>query len=97
MNKKYNKLYSLINAILIVFIGLSVYFEEVIPNSYYILVFNIGAFLASIILTSLVFIHEKEFNVFTKVVTLIISGLIFITTVINIFILLWSINFLCIF
>ena len=87
MNKKYHKLYLLIDIILMVFVGLSLYLGIINPGSYYTLIFNIVAFLVSIILTSLVFIHEEEFDIPTKVLTTTISGLTFITTVVNIFIL----------
>lgn len=86
-NKKYNKLYLLIDGILLVLVGLSVYLGVVIPDSYYTLAANIIAFLVSIVLTALVFIHEEEFDIPTKVITSTISCLTFITIVINIFIL----------
>ena len=87
MNKSYNKSYLLIDIILMVFVGLGLYLGIATPNSYYNLAVTIIAFLVSIILTSLVFSHEEEFGTPTKVITLIISGLTFITVVINIFIL----------
>lgn len=88
MNKKYNKSYLLIDIILMVFVGLGLYLGIVIPNSYYNLAVNIIAFIVSIILTSLVFTHDEEFYTPTKVITLIISGLTFITVILNIFTLL---------
>ena len=87
MNKSYNKSYLLIDIILMVFVGLGLYLGVVIPNSYYTFAVNIIAFLVSIILSALVFTHDEEFYTPTKVITLIISGLTFITVVINIFIL----------
>ena len=87
MNKKYNKSYLLMGSILVVLIGLGIYLGIVTPNSYYTFAVTTIAFLVSIILTSLVFSHEEEFGTPTKVITLIISGLTFITVVINIFIL----------
>ena len=87
MNKKYNKSYLLIDIVLMVLVGLSLYLGTVIPNSYYTFATTIIAFLVSIILTSWVFIHDEEFYTPTKVITLIISGLTFITVVIDIFIL----------
>lgn len=68
-----------------VFVGVGLYLGIVIPNSYYNLAVNIIAFLVSIILTSLVFTHDEEFYTPTKVITLIISGLTFITVILNIF------------
>ena len=85
INKKYNKLYLLIDGILLVLVGLSIYLGIVIPDSYYTLAANIIAFLVSIILTALVFIHDEEFDTPTKVITSTISCLTFITVVINIF------------
>lgn len=87
MNKKYNKLYPLINIMLMVFVGLGLYLGVVIPNSYYTLAVNIMAFLVSIILTSLVFTREEEFDIPTKVITPTTTCLTFIIVVINIFIL----------
>ena len=87
MNKKYNKSYSLINIILIVFVGLGLYLGIVIPNSYHTLAVNIIAFLVSIILTAFVFTHEEEFDIPTKVITPTTTCLTFIIVVINIFIL----------
>ena len=87
MDKKYNKLYLLIDTILMVLVGLSLYLGVVIPGSYYTLAFNIIAFLISLTLTALVFSHEEEFDTPTKVITPTISCLTFITVVINIFIL----------
>lgn len=87
MNKAYNKAYLLIDIVLMVLVGLSLYLGTVIPNSYYTFAANIIAFLVSIILTAVVFTHDEEFYIPTKVITLIISGLTFITVVINIFIL----------
>ena len=87
MNKKYNKSYLLIDIILMVFIGLSLYLGILIPNSYYNLAVNIGAFLVSIILTPLVFSHEEEFDIPTKVIAPTTTWLTFIIVVINIFIL----------
>ena len=86
MNKKYNKSYLLIDIVLMVLVGLSLYLGTVIPNSYYTFAATIIAFLVSIILTAVVFTHDEEFYTPTKVITLIISGLTFITVVINIFI-----------
>ena len=86
MNKN-NKLYLLIDIILMVFIGLSLYLGILIPNSFYNLVDNIMVFLVSTILTAFVFINEDEFDVPTKVITLITTCLTFIIVVINIFIL----------
>lgn len=85
MNEKYNKAYSLIYIILMVFVGLRLYLGIVIPNSYYSLAVNIIAFLVSIILTALVFNHEEEFDILTKVITPTISCLTSITVVITIF------------
>ena len=85
MNKKYSKSYSLIDIILMVFVGLGLYLGIVIPNSYYTLAVNIIAFLVSIILTSSVFIYEGEFDAPTKITTPTISCLTFIIVVINIF------------
>ena len=45
MNKKYNKSYLLIDIILMVFIGLSLYLGIFTPNSFYNLVANIMVFL----------------------------------------------------
>ena len=87
MNKKYNKSYLLIDILLMVLVGLSLYLGTVIPNSYYTFATTIIAFLVSIILTAVVFTHDEEFYTPTKVITLIISGLTFITVVIDIFIL----------
>ena len=86
MNKKYNKSYLLMGSILVVLIGLGIYLGIVTPNSYYTFAATIIAFLVSIILTAVVFTHDEEFYTPTKVITLIISGLTFITVVINIFI-----------
>ena len=86
MNKN-NKLYLLIDIILMVFIGLSLYLGILIPNSFYNLVDNIMVFLVSTVLTAFVFINEDEFDVPTKVITLITTCLTFIIVVINIFIL----------
>ena len=86
MNKN-NKLYLLIDIILMVFIGLSLYLGILIPNSFHNLVDNIMVFLVSTILTAFVFINEDEFDVPTKVITLITTCLTFIIVVINIFIL----------
>ena len=69
MDKKYNKLYLLIDTILMVLVGLSLYLGVVIPGSYYTLAFNIIAFLISLTLTALVFSHEEEFDTPTKVIT----------------------------
>ena len=85
MNKSYNKSYLLIDIILMVFVGLGLYLGVVIPNSYYTFAVNIIAFLVSIIITSLVFSHEDEFDTPTKVITPTISCLTFITVVITIF------------
>lgn len=85
MNK--NKSYLLMDIILMVVVGLGLYLGIVIPNSYYNLAINIIAFIVSIILMSLVFTHEEEFDILTKVITPTISCLTFITVVINIFIL----------
>ena len=85
MNKKYNKSYLLIDILLMVLVGLSLYLGTVIPNSYYTFATTIIAFLVSIILTSWVFIHEEAFSTPTKVVTVTISCLTFITVVITIF------------
>lgn len=87
MNKKYNKSYLLIDIILMVFIGLSLYLGILIPNSYYNLAVNIVIFLVSIILTVFVFTHEEEFDTLTKVITSTTTCLTFIIVVINIFIL----------
>ena len=87
MNKKYNKSYLLIDIILMVVVGLGLYLGIVTPNSYYTFAVTIIAFLVSIILSALVFTHDEEFYTPTKVITLIISGLTFITVVIDIFIL----------
>ena len=85
MNKKYNKSYLLMGSILVVLIGLGIYLGIVTPNSYYTFAVTTIAFLVSIILTSLVFIREEAFGTPTKVVTVTISCLTFITVVINIF------------
>ena len=85
MNKKYNKSYLLIDIVLMVLVGLGLYLGVVIPNSYYTFAVNIIAFLVSIIITSLVFSHEDEFDTPTKVITPTISCLTFITVVITIF------------
>ena len=87
MNKKYNKSYLLMGSILVVLIGLGIYLGIVTPNSYYTFAVTTIAFLVSIILTSLVFTHEEAFSTPTKVITVTISCLTFITVVINIFIL----------
>ncbi len=86
MNKN-NKLYLLIDIILMVFIGLSLYLGILISNSFYNLVANIIVFLVSTILTAFVFINEDEFDVSIKVITPITTCLTFIIVVINIFIL----------
>ena len=85
MNKKYNKSYLLIDILLMVLVGLGIYLGIVTPNSYYTFAVNIIAFLVSIILTSWVFTHEEAFGTPTKVITVTISCLTFITVVINIF------------
>ena len=85
MNKKYNKSYLLMGSILVVLIGLGIYLGIVTPNSYYTFAVTTIAFLVSIILTSLVFTHEDEFDTPTKVITVTISCLTFITVVITIF------------
>ena len=86
MNKN-NKLYLLIDIILMVFIGLSLYLGILIPNSFYNLVANIMVFLVSTILTAFVFINENEFDVPIKVIAPITTCLTFIIVVVNIFIL----------
>ena len=87
MNKKYNKSYLLIDIILMVFIGLSLYLGIFTPNSFYNLVANIMVFLVSTILTAFVFINENEFDVPIKVIAPITTCLTFIIVVVNIFIL----------
>ena len=86
MNKN-NKLYLLIDIILMIFIGLSLYLGILIPNSFYNLVANIIVFLVSTILTAFVFINENEFDVPIKVIAPITTCLTFIIVVVNIFIL----------
>lgn len=80
-----NKGFILSDIVLIILIGLSLYFGSIMPNSYYVLAINILAFITSLVPTLFVFTSEEDYQPFISVITSTVSCLTFITLLINIF------------